>query len=202
MEAPSTCLRIRAPLELAVCAHRATRVAISPNPIEGCRTGKGPVYFGARPCCDVPAVVSNSQPTCPCAHARSHHCARSLWRGGTARELATRARCTALVVVAPCLMKGHRTDKRPLSFSAKSCYYVPATAFKTKPALRVSRRRRAGARYLWGGRCRARAPCRTGCGRPMSYGRTLHRRPASLLWCKTVLHRSSCGLFFVQPAFM
>ena len=42
--------------------------------------------------------------------------------------------------------------------------------------------------------CRARAPCRAGDGRPTHYRRALHRRKASLLRCKTVVRRASCGL--------
>ena len=49
--------------------------------------------------------------------------------------------------------------------------------------------------------CRARAPCRAGCGRPIHNKRPLHRRAASLRRCKTVVRRASCGLHFAQLAF-
>ena len=42
--------------------------------------------------------------------------------------------------------------------------------------------------------CCARAPCRADCDRPTHYGKTLHRREASLLPCKTVVRRASCDL--------
>ena len=41
---------------------------------------------------------------------------------------------------------------------------------------------------------RARAPCRAGCDCHTCHGRALHRREASLLRCKTVVRRASCGL--------
>ena len=65
--------------------------------------------------------------------------------------------------------------------------------------IRVARAR-APLRWLSLGRwrntraCRARAPCRAGCDRPTRYERALHRRKASLLRCKTVVRRASCGL--------
>ena len=42
--------------------------------------------------------------------------------------------------------------------------------------------------------CRLRVPCRAGCDRSTRNGVILHRRKASLLWCKTVERRPSCGL--------
>ena len=42
--------------------------------------------------------------------------------------------------------------------------------------------------------CRARAPCCAGCDRPLRYRRALHRREASLFWCKSVVRRASCDL--------
>ena len=42
--------------------------------------------------------------------------------------------------------------------------------------------------------CRARAPCRAGCDRPIRYGKALHRQEASLLRCMTVVRRASCDL--------
>ena len=65
--------------------------------------------------------------------------------------------------------------------------------------IRVARER-APLRWLSLGRwrntraCRARAPCRAGCGRSTHYERALHRRKASLLRCKTVVRRASCEL--------
>ena len=42
--------------------------------------------------------------------------------------------------------------------------------------------------------CDARASFRAGCGRSMYYRKALHQRKASLLRCKTVVRRASCGL--------
>ena len=42
--------------------------------------------------------------------------------------------------------------------------------------------------------CCARVLCRAGCDRTTRCGKALHRRTASLLLCKTVVRRASCGL--------
>ena len=79
-------------------------------------------------------------------HARARHCAGCLRGGGTARELPARARRAALVVVGLCLILGHCTAKRPLSFCARPWYDVPA-----QPAFAWHARARHCAGCLSGG---------------------------------------------------
>ena len=62
------------------------------------------------------------------------------------RARACRAGCGRLVS-----LERACTGERPLSFGARPWCDVPAAASNAKPAPRVARRRRAGARCLWGG---------------------------------------------------
>ena len=64
--------------------------------------GERPLSSGARPWCDVPAAASNAKPA-PRVRTQRARCARCLWGGGAALELAARARRAALVVVDRCL---------------------------------------------------------------------------------------------------
>ena len=48
--------------------------------------------------------------------------------------------------------------------------------------------------------CRARTPCRAGCGRSRPVKRTLRQRGLSLLRCETVVRCASCGIHFAHPA--
>ena len=59
-----------------------------------------------------------------------NHCARSLSRGGAARELAERARRARQVVVDQRPMEGHCTRSEPLSFCARPWCDVPAFAWQ------------------------------------------------------------------------
>ena len=65
--AASACLRIRAELKLAACARRTTLLVVAPCHMKGHCASERPLPFGARPCCDVPAAASNTQPACACA---------------------------------------------------------------------------------------------------------------------------------------
>ena len=58
----SACLRIRAERELAARARRTTLLVVASCPMGGHCTSERPPPFGARPCCDVPAATSNTQP--------------------------------------------------------------------------------------------------------------------------------------------
>ena len=72
-------------------------------------------------------------------------------------------------------------------------------SLRRQPSFWVARAR-APLRWLSLGRrrstraFRARTPCRAGCGRLRHRERALHRRNASLLRCKTVVRRATCGL--------
>ena len=79
---------------------------------------------------------------------RARHCARCLSGGGTARELAARARRAAVVVVGPCSKKGHCTGERPLSFGARPWCDVPAVSTKNQPAFAWHARARHFTRCL------------------------------------------------------
>ena len=47
---------------LATRARGAALVVVALRTIQGHRNGERPLSFGARPCCDVPAVASHTQP--------------------------------------------------------------------------------------------------------------------------------------------
>ena len=141
-------------------------------------------------------ALPNEHPDCACAHTRSRHCALSLWGGGAARALATRARCAALVGVAPCTVRGHCTSKKLLSFGARPCFDVPAAASNAKQAARLAWRRCHCTLSLLEGDAervlvaRARRVAWV-CGRSMHYTRPLHQREACLLRCTAVLRRDN-----------
>ena len=68
-------------------------------------------------------------------------------RIGAAREVAARARRTALVVITPRSRKGHRAGGKPLSYGARPrCVAVPAAA--SNLCSRLSRDMRARATAL------------------------------------------------------
>ena len=104
----------------------------------------------AHPWCDVPAAVFNNKPA-PHVTQRRPTCALCLWGGGAAHELAIRARRGALVVLETHSVEMRRAGKRHISFGVWLWCDVPAAASSTKPAPRVSQRRRACALCLWGG---------------------------------------------------
>ena len=87
------------------------------QPVEKRYVGERCRFYGARPWCDVPAVVFNTKPA-PCFTQRRRACALCLSGGGAARKLAARARRAALDVVELRLIEGRRPGARPLSFDA------------------------------------------------------------------------------------
>ena len=84
------------------------------------------------------------------ARTRVSHCARRLSGGGVARELATRAHGTALVVVGTCPMKGHCASEMALCFGARPWCDLPTAASNTQPAFTWRTRERATALALSG----------------------------------------------------
>ena len=98
----SLSLRRRRSTQACSRARRAALVVVGPCTRKGHCAGERPLFFGARPWCDVPAAASNAKPA-PRVTRRARACARCLLGGGAALELATRARRAALVVVGSCL---------------------------------------------------------------------------------------------------
>ena len=180
-----------AALELAARARGAAMVVIGPHPANGCCDGKMLLSFGARPWCDVPAAASNVKPA-PRGLRRRRVCARCLWGGGAALELASRARRAALVVTGPHPANGAVPARGLLSFGARPWCDVPAAASNFKPAPRGSRGAGARCSLSLGRRrstraCFARAPCRAGCDRFVSHRKMPHRRDGSLFWRAAVV---------------
>ena len=165
-----------------------------PMPVEGRCAGERPLFFGARPWCDVPAAASTpSQRRCDARAARL--------RSSLGRRRSTQACCARAVPrwlwSAHALQRALRRREASLLRRAPWCD-VPAAASNAKPAPRVrTRSARLRSLSLGGGAAlelAARAPCRAGCGWPMLSTRTLHRREASLLRRAPVVRRASCGL--------
>ena len=133
--------------------------------------------------------------------ACTRHCAASLSGGGDAGETTARARRTPLIELGLRTAEGHCTGRRPLSFLARPWCDMPTCGLQSTVAFRMARAR-APLRCLSLGRrrgtraCRARAPQGAGCGWLAYHRRTLRRRTASLLHCKTVVRRARCGLQF------
>ena len=144
----------------------------------------------------MPAAVSNTKPA-PRVTQRRRACARCLWGGGAARELASaravRAGCGRLRA-----LRRRRAGERPLSFGARPWCDVPAAASSAKPAPRVTQRRRACARCLWGGGAALELSCARAVPRWLWSVSCLEsatcRREASLLRRAPVVRRASCGL--------
>ena len=118
--------------------------------VERCYAGQGPRSFGTHPLCDVSAAVFSTKPA-PRVTQRRRTCTSCLWGGGAAREVVTQARRGALVVLGTHFVKGRRAGERNLSFGMRMWCNVPAAVFNTKPAPRVTQRRRTCALCLWGG---------------------------------------------------
>ena len=111
--------------------------------------------------------------------------------------LATRARRTAPIVVASCMMQDHCTGEEPLFIGARPCCDVPAAASEAQPPFSRGEHPSAPLRSLSMGTrrstraCDACAPCCAGCDRVMHGTRPKQRREASLHRCKTVVRCAS-----------
>ena len=136
--------------ELATHERRIALVVVYLYPMETHCIGETPLFFGTRPCCDVASRGLQHTPGSCAACTRAHHCASCFWGGGTERELATRARRTALVVVGTYPMKGHCASERALSFGARPWCDLPIVASNTQPAFTWRTRERATALALSG----------------------------------------------------
>ena len=124
--------------ELATCARRGALVVLGRHFVEERRAGEKHLSFGMRPWCDVPAAASSATPAPRVIQLRCT-CALCVWGGGAARELATRARRGALVVLEGRFVQGRRAGERHLSIGVWPCCDIQATAFNTKSAPRVLR---------------------------------------------------------------
>ena len=91
--------------ELVAHGRRATVIVIDLGTANGHCTGGTPLFFVARPWCDVSAAASNPQPAFAW-HVRARHFAACLSGGGGARELAARARRAAPVAIDSGTAKG------------------------------------------------------------------------------------------------
>ena len=72
--------------------------------------------------------LAHGRLVCACALMRARHRARSLWGGGAARALATRARRASRVGIGPPSLEGRRASDRALSFGARLWCHAPALA--------------------------------------------------------------------------
>ena len=111
------------------------------------------------------------QPNAIYLAGRRRACARCHWGGRAALELAAYSHRAALVVIDVCTIEAYCRDERSLSFGARSCFAVPASASNAKP-VRVLHVTQLGAPAAATGEksqgsraCCARAPCRALCGR-------------------------------------
>ena len=176
---------------------RAALVVVGSHALDGHFTGGRPLFFGASPWCDVRTVPSNAHPDIAW-HARKRHCGGCLSRRGETRELAARAPCRA-----GCDRSTHydRALHRQQAsfFRCKTVVRRESSDLQCAAGICVAREQ-APLRWLslesWQNTraCCARAPCRADCDRPTCYERTLHRRKASLLRCKTVVRSANCTL--------
>ena len=97
-------------------------------------------------------VLAHGRLVCACALTRALHRARSLWGGGAARALVTRARRTTLSAVGPYPRKGHCTSENAFFSGAMPCSDVPGAVSDEQPACAcVQTRSRHRARSVWGG---------------------------------------------------
>ena len=122
----------------------------SAHAYEGHCTGERPLSFGARPWCDVPAAASNAKPAPRGSRGAG---APALAVSGEEAQHSSLLRARAV----PRWLWSVRALERALHRREASLLRrapwcdVPAAASNAKPAPRVARRRRAGARCLWGG---------------------------------------------------
>ena len=127
-----------AALGLATRTRRGALVLVVTQSVERRDVGERPRSYGARPWCDVPAVVFNTKPA-PHVTQRRRTCALCFLGGGAARELAIRARRGALVMLGRCFVEERHAGERHLSFGVWPWCDVLAAASNAKPAPRVSR---------------------------------------------------------------
>ena len=161
---------------------------------------RGLSSLDARLWCDVRAVTSNTHSRL-LRGRREQAPLRWLFPGRWRHTRACRAhaavpRWLRLVL---CTLRSGTSPAGGLSLSAQgrgaTCELWPPTRTRHSRCKRTGATALAVSREVGNTRaCRARAPCRAGCDRPTHYERTLHRREASLLQCKTVVRRASCDL--------
>ena len=99
--------------------------------------------------------LAHGRLVCACALTRARHRARSIWGGGAAGALATRARRASQVRIGPPSLEGRRASNGALSFGAR---HAPALASRAA-GLRMCVRERP-LRSLSVGRRRSRRTCR------------------------------------------
>ena len=132
--------------ELAARARRAALVAISLRIMKGYCTGGRALSSGARPWCDVRAVISNAQPAFTW-HANKRHCPGD----GETRQLFARARRAVLVVVSLCAVERYCTGGRLLSYGERPWCDERAVTSSAQPAFTRHANERHCADCLSGG---------------------------------------------------
>ena len=186
-------------------SERARHVAlfvVGPDPSEGHYTVGKPSFCGGRQWCDVPAAASVCASGFRVACARAQLCYLSLVRTRSTRSCHARVSCRAGFSRSAHIDKPLQRCEITLLRCILRCKTVVRRAIcglRHTAALCVARacaQLRCLSLRIWQSTqaCRARAPCRAGCGRPGPAKRTLRRPEALLLRCETVVRCASCGL--------
>ena len=159
-------------------------------------TGEGAISFSERPRCDVLPAATKAQP------AVAQHLQALFWLS-VWRRRNTQA-CRVFASCGACCSRPMPSERKLLRRKApllqcKTAVRRASCGLQTTAGYRVAR----ASVPLWslslGRRCstqafRAHAPCRAWSGLSVRYKRPLRYRQASLLRCKTVVRRASCGL--------
>ena len=143
---------------LAACVCCAALIGVGPCSMEAHCASETALSLGARPRSVVPAVASNKQLSCACAHEKALPRALSLSRGGAARALAACSCRAAPVEIGSSTLEGRRANGRALSFGAWPWCHAPALASRATGLRMCARERPPGALSV-GMRRRTRA-CR------------------------------------------
>ena len=114
--------------------------------------------------------LAHGRLVCACVLMRARHRARSLWGGGAARALATRARRASQIGNGNPSLEGRCASTKALSFGARPWWHASALASRAA-GLRMCARERPPRALSVGRRrsrraCRARAPRCAGMNRP------------------------------------
>jgi len=177
-------------------ARRTALAILAPRTMEGHCTSERPPFLRRQACAFTCQPCPSLSEIALCS-ALARLCALSLWGRGPARALPTRARRTALAILAPCTMEGHCTSERPPFLRRQACAFTcqPCPSL-SEVARACSALARLCARSLWGrGPARAlptrarRAALATLAPRTLK-GHCTSERPAFLLR-KPVLPRAS-----------
>ena len=196
----SACLRVGAARELSAL------VAVGPMPYERDCASQKSLSYGARPWCVVPATAYNlcsrllrgtreRATALAVTREEAQHVSfpRAAAVPGELWSVRTLCQDTATAEILSASLRDRGTTCQLRSPLCAAGFRV-TRAYAPLRSLSLTRRRSTRA-------CGVRAPCRAGCDRLVPYERALHRQRASVLRCKTVVRRASCGLHSAQPPF-